>query len=380
MMNKSFLKINKLTKIMNNSLIFLPTPINISIWWNFGSLLGLCLMIQLISGFMLSMHYCPNINYAFESLNHIMQNVSKGWIYRNMHSNGASMFFICLYMHIFRGLYYSSYKLKNTWLMGVMILFLSMMTAFMGYILPWGQMSLWGATVITNLLSAIPLIGPKMVMWLWGGYAINNATLNRFFSIHFILPFILIIMVMIHLFFLHSTGSSNPLGIPSKFQMISFHPYYSWKDLVGFIMILFMLMIITLLAPNFLGDPDNFSPANFLSTPIHIKPEWYFLFAYAILRSIPNKLSGVIALISSILILMILPFYSKNKFMSNNFYSMNQMLFWLFICTTIILTWIGMNMIEYPFEMIGQIFSLIYFLYFLINPIMYKLYDFFIYN
>nr|AZL93494.1 cytochrome b [Taeniogonalos tricolor] len=379
-MNKSILKKNTLMNMIYKSLIFLPSPINISIWWNFGSLLGLCLLIQLISGIMLSMHYCANINYAFESLIHIMQNVKYGWIYRNIHSNGASMFFICMYMHIFRGIYYSSFKLILTWIMGVMILFISMATAFMGYILPWGQMSLWGATVITNLMSAIPFIGVNLVEWLWGGFSINNATLNRFFSIHFILPFIISLLVMIHLVSLHETGSSNPIGMKSKFYMISFHPLFSWKDLVGFLMKLYFLFLIIYLSPNYLGDPDNFIPANFLSTPLHIKPEWYFLFAYAILRSIPNKLNGVIALVMSIMILLIMPFYSFNKFTTNFSYPFNQVMFWMFIMTTMILTWIGMKPIEYPFILTGQLFSLIYFMFYLLHPLMLNMWDKVIYN
>nr|YP_009441589.1 cytochrome b [Tachyta nana]AOY39264.1 cytochrome b [Tachyta nana] len=369
-----------LFKIMNNALIDLPTPSNISLWWNFGSLLGLCLIIQILTGLFLAMHYTANIEMAFNSVNHICRDVNYGWLLRTIHANGASFFFICMYLHIGRGMYYGSYKFIYTWMVGIMILFLVMGTAFMGYVLPWGQMSFWGATVITNLLSAIPYLGTMLVQWIWGGFAVDNATLTRFFTIHFILPFIIIAMVMIHLLFLHQTGSNNPLGLNSNIDKISFHPYFSFKDIMGFIMMLMILTLLTLLNPYYLGDPDNFTPANPLVTPIHIQPEWYFLFAYAILRSIPNKLGGVIALLMSILILLIIPFTNKSKFQSNKFYPINQIMFWMFFSIVILLTWIGMRPVEDPYIMTGQILTIIYFLYFIINPLMMMYWDKIIYN
>nr|QHD19801.1 cytochrome b [Afissula sp. XL-2019] len=373
-------KTSPLIKIMNNSLIDLPSPSNISLLWNYGSLLGLCLMIQIFTGIFLSMHYCPNIEMAFNSVSHICRDVNFGWLMRTLHANGASLFFICIYIHVGRGMYYSSYNLINTWMIGVLILFLTMATAFLGYVLPWGQMSFWGATVITNLVSAIPYLGNTIVTWLWGGFAVDNATLTRFFSFHFLLPFIILAMVMIHLLFLHQTGSNNPLGTNSNLDKIPFQPYYSFKDFLGFILMTFILMIIVLLNPYLLGDPDNFIPANPLVTPVHIQPEWYFLFAYTILRSIPNKLGGVIALISSIAILFILPCSNKKKFKSNQFYPFNKILFWTFLFIVIILTWLGAKPVENPFILIGQIFTILYFLFYMLNPILYKIWDFIIFK
>nr|YP_005353019.1 cytochrome b [Philanthus triangulum]AET62619.1 cytochrome b [Philanthus triangulum] len=374
MMMKTKFMLNPLTSKFNESLS-LPTPINISIMWNFGSMLGLCLMIQIMSGLFLTMHYCPNINMAFNSIIHIIQDVKYGWIIRNIHMNGASLYFICMYLHIARGLYFHSFKFKYTWMIGVIIMILSMATAFLGYVLPWGQMSFWGATVITNLLSAIPYIGDTIVNWLWGGFSINNATLNRFYSLHFIMPFIILILVGIHLMFLHSTGSSNPLGLMENLNKIFFNPYFIIKDILWFMMLINIFMIITLQYPYMLSDPDNFIPANSMITPIHIQPEWYFLFAYAILRSIPNKLGGVIALFMSILILMILPFQTKSMMKTSKFYPMNQYMYWLFISSSIILTWTGAQEIEYPFIQISQLNSIIYFMFFLIFPISNNLWD-----
>nr|QRW36369.1 cytochrome b [Megaporus rufipes] len=374
-MNKPMRMTHPLIKIMNNALIDLPSPSNISLWWNYGSLLGLCLMIQIITGIFLAMHYCANIDLAFYSVNHICRDVNFGWLMRTIHANGASFFFICIYLHIGRGMYYGSYKLIHTWMIGVVILFIVMGTAFMGYVLPWGQMSFWGATVITNLLSAIPYLGTYLVQWVWGGFAVDNATLTRFFTIHFLLPFIIIAMVIIHLLFLHQTGSNNPLGTNSNMDKIPFHPYFSFKDIMGFILMLMFLSILTLTNPYLLGDPDNFIPANPLVTPVHIQPEWYFLFAYAILRSIPNKLGGVMALVLSILILMILPFSNKKMFQSLKFYPINQILFWIFTMIVILLTWIGMRTVEEPYIITGQILTFLYFLYFIIDPIILKLWD-----
>nr|ARH54037.1 cytochrome b [Tomoxia bucephala] len=368
-------KMSPALEIINNSLIDLPTPSNITTMWNFGSLLGMCLMIQIMTGLFLAMHYCPNVDLAFSSVVHICRDVNYGWLIRTLHANGASMFFICLYMHVGRGMYYSSYTLAHTWMIGVIILFMVMATAFLGYVLPWGQMSFWGATVITNLLSAIPYLGTSIVQWLWGGFAVDNATLTRFFSFHFILPFIISALVMIHLLFLHQTGSNNPLGTNSNIDKIPFHPYFSLKDIMGMIITLLGLTLLTLITPYLLGDPDNFTPANPLVTPVHIQPEWYFLFAYAILRSIPNKLGGVIALVMSIAILLILPFTNKKSLKSNQFYPLNKAMFWIMVSVVILLTWIGARPVEDPYILIGQVLTMIYFLYYIINPVTYKMWD-----
>nr|QNV11680.1 cytochrome b [Chrysotus gramineus] len=368
-MNKPLRLEHPLFKIANNALVDLPAPINISAWWNFGSLLGLCLIIQILTGLFLAMHYTADINLAFNSVNHICRDVNYGWLLRTLHANGASFFFICIYLHVGRGIYYGSYLYIPTWSVGVILLFLVMGTAFMGYVLPWGQMSFWGATVITNLLSAIPYLGTTMVQWIWGGFAVDNATLTRFFTFHFILPFIVAAMTMIHLLFLHQTGSNNPLGINSNMDKIPFHPYFSFKDIVGFIIMMMCLVILTLTNPYLLGDPDNFIPANPLVTPVHIQPEWYFLFAYAILRSIPNKLGGVIALVLSIAILFILPFTHSSKFRGIQFYPINQVMFWFMMITVVLLTWIGARPVEDPYVIIGQLLTVIYFMYYLMNPI-----------
>nr|ASM82746.1 cytochrome b [Hapalopeza occipitalis] len=373
-MNKPLRKMHPLIKISNDTLVDLPSPSNISTWWNFGSLLGLCLIIQIITGLFLAMHYSAHVDLAFSSIAHICRDVNYGWLLRTLHANGASMFFICIYLHIGRGMYYGSYKFYYTWMVGVLILFLVMGTAFMGYVLPWGQMSFWGATVITNLLSAIPYLGIDLVQWVWGGFAVDNATLNRFFTFHFLLPFIVTAAVMIHLLFLHQTGSSNPLGLNSNLDKIPFHPYFTFKDITGFILLISFLCILSLIEPYILGDPDNFTPANPLVTPVHIQPEWYFLFAYAILRSIPNKLGGVIALVMSIAILFLLPLMNSN-FRGLQYYPMNQMLFWSMVVMVILLTWIGARPVEDPYILTGQILTITYFMYFILNPLISKIWD-----
>nr|YP_009334283.1 cytochrome b [Andraca theae]APO08742.1 cytochrome b [Andraca theae] len=382
MMNKfkSIRKTHPILKIINSSLIDLPTPSNISMWWNFGSLLALCLIMQIITGLFLTMYYTANIEMAFYSVNYICRNVNYGWLIRTLHANGASFFFMCIYLHIGRGIYYESYNLKYTWFMGIIILFILMATAFMGYVLPWGQMSFWGATVITNLLSAIPYLGTMLVNWIWGGFAVDNATLTRFYTFHFLLPFILSIMTMIHLLFLHQTGSNNPLGMNSNLDKIPFHPFFSFKDLIEFIILMMMMINLTLINPNLLGDPDNFIPANPLVTPVHIQPEWYFLFAYAILRSIPNKLGGVIALIMSIMILIILPFNFKKKIQGMQFYPINQIMFWFFTMMIILLTWIGARPVETPYIFTGQLLTFFYFTYFLLNPLISIYWDKILFN
>lgn len=367
-MKKKLIIKSPIIKIVNNALIDLPTPRNISLWWNLGSLLGLCLVIQTITGIFLAIHYTPRVEIAFKRVIHICRDVNFGWLIRNLHANGASLFFICIYIHIGRGIYYGSYKLIITWTVGVVILFRVIATAFLGYVLPWGQMSFWGATVITNLISAIPYLGKELVQWIWGGFAVDNATLNRFFTLHFALPFLVIALTIIHLLFLHQTGSNNPLGTNRNLDKIPFHPYFRFKDILGFLITSIALILIALQAPNLLRDPDNFTPANPLVTPIHIQPEWYFLFAYAILRSIPNKLGGVIALIISILIIIFLPIINKRKFKSTRFYPLNKPLFWSLICTIIILTWIGARPVEAPYILTGQVLTVIYFLYFMTVP------------
>nr|CAT10123.1 cytochrome b [Testudo horsfieldii] len=359
-------KTHPMMKIINNSFIDLPSPSNISAWWNFGSLLGICLILQIITGIFLAMHYSPNISLAFSSVAHITRDVQYGWLIRNMHANGASIFFMCIYLHIGRGLYYGSYLHKETWNTGIILLLTVMATAFMGYVLPWGQMSFWGATVITNLLSAIPYIGNTLVQWIWGGFSVDNATLTRFFTLHFLLPFAIIGMAIIHLLFLHETGSNNPTGLNSGTDKIPFHPYFSYKDLLGLILMLTTLLTLTLFSPNLLGDPDNFTPANPLSTPPHIKPEWYFLFAYAILRSIPNKLGGVLALLFSILVLFLMPTLHTSKQRSTMFRPLSQTLFWCLTANLLLLTWIGSQPVEDPFITIGQVASTSYFMILLI--------------
>nr|AMW68108.1 cytochrome b [Xanthostigma gobicola] len=365
MKNLPFRNKHPLFKIINNALIDFPTPSNINFWWKFGSLLGLCLMIQIITGIFLAMPYTAHIEFAFNSIIHITRDVNYGWLICKMPAKGAFFFFFCIYFHIGRGMYYNSYNFFYTWMVGVVILFLVMATAFMGYVLPWGQMSFWGATVITNLLSAIPYLGNTLVQWIWGGFAVDNATLTRFFSFHFILPFIVLAMVIIHLLFLHQTGSNNPLGLSSNYDKIPFHPFFSYKDILGFIVMLMLLIFLSLISPFLLGDPDNFIPANPLVTPEHIQPEWYFLFAYAILRSIPNKLGGVLALLMSIMILFFLPLM-KMKMHSNKFYPLNQILFWIFLCMVILLTWIGSKPVEIPYIFMGQILTFLYFMFYLL--------------
>jgi len=362
-------KAHPLFKIANGALVDLPAPSNISAWWNFGSLLGICLGIQILTGLFLAIHYTARVDLAFSRVAHICRDVNYGWLLRTIHANGASFFFICLYLHTGRGIYYGSYLFLHTWSIGVIIIFLVIGTAFLGYVLPWGQISFWGATVITNLASAIPYVGTDLVQWLWGGFAVDNATLTRFFTFHFLFPFIVAAAVMVHLLFLHQTGSNNPLGLPNNIDKIPFHHYFTLKDIFGILTMIAALLLLTLLDPYLLGDPDNFIPANPLVTPAHIQPEWYFLFAYAILRSIPNKLGGVISLVLSIAILLILPFTHKGKFRRLTFYPLNQIMFWRLVSIVFLLTWIGARPVEDPYILTGQILTVLYFRYYILSPL-----------
>lgn len=360
-------------KILNRTLIDLPAPNNISILWNYGSLLGLTLIIQLITGIFLSIHYSPNIEIAFSSVIHITRDVNYGWLIRYIHANGASIIFLFLYLHVGRRLYYSSYKIEIVWIVGITLYIITIATAFMGYVLPWGQIRFWGATVITNLISTIPYIGDQLVQWIWGGFSVDNATLNRFYSLHFTLPFIIIGLVAIHILYLHQHGSRNPLGFNRDSDRIPFHPYYTTKDALGFIIALILFLCIVLFIPNLFTDPENYIKATSSITPIHIKPEWYFLWIYAILRSVPNKLGGVIAAFSGILILYTLPLIFNPNKKSTGFKITEKILYWLFIRSFICLTWIGGRPVEEPFILIGQVATLAYFAYFIINPFSIKL-------
>nr|UIR90929.1 cytochrome b [Pterocladiella sp. 13] len=354
--------------IVNDHLIDYPTPINIHYAWNFGFLSAMCLIIQIVTGIFLAMHYTPHVDLAFASVEHIMRDVNYGWLLRYIHANGASMFFIVVYIHIFRGLYFGSYTKPRhlVWVVGVIIFFLMMGTAFIGYVLPWGQMSLWGATVITNLVSAIPFIGDSIVTWLWGGFSVDNATLNRFFSLHYLLPFIIAAASLIHLAVLHQDGSGNPLGIDSNVDKISMFPYFIIKDLLGLIVFLIFFSAFVYFSPNVLGHADNYIEANPMVTPAHIVPEWYFLPFYAILRSIPHKLGGVIAMISAIAILALLPWIHSTEIRSSRFRPVYKLLYWTMISCCFILGWIGGMPVEEPYVLIGQIASIYYFTYFLI--------------
>lgn len=355
---------------LKHTLVDYPTPRNLNYWWNFGSLAGIFLLIQIITGIVLAMHYTPTVEGAFASIEHIMRDVNYGWLIRYIHMNGASFFFIVVYIHIFRGLYYGSYKSPREvlWWLGLVILLLMMATAFMGYVLPWGQMSFWGATVITNLFSAVPVVGTAVVEWLWGGFAVDNALLNRFFALHYLFPFLIVGVVILHIVALHTHGSNNPLGIDKKGPQdsIPFHPYYTIKDLFGLSFVLTIFAFVVFFAPDYLGHPDNYIPADPLKTPAHIVPEWYFLPFYAILRAVPDKLGGVIAMISAILILFVLPWLDTSKVRSATFRPIYKKLYWFLVVDIIVLTWIGGSPAEGHFILIGRLATIYYFAHFLI--------------
>lgn len=361
----SIIKNHPVLKIVNRALVDLPSPANISSWWNFGSLLGLCLIAQIVTGLFLAIQYTGDTFISFGSVAHINQDVLRGALLRIIHANGARFFFFCLYFHAGRGLYYASYFFHLTWGIGVIILLITMAAAFLGYVLPWGQISFWGTSVITNLLSALPVIGGDVVIWLWGGFAVGNPTLTRFFAFHFLVPFIVAALAMIHLLFLHQTGSGNPLGLTSDTDKIPFQPYFTIKDLLGICIILVLLFWLVLSGPWLLGDPENFIISNPLVTPVHIQPEWYFLFAYAILRSIPNKLGGVIALAIAILILLVIVIYHETKFRNRQFYPWSKFYFWTLVGAIALLTWIGARPVEEPYVVMGQILTIYYFFFYL---------------
>jgi len=354
--------------IINNHLIDYPTPINLNYFYGFGSLAGIMLVIQILTGIFLAMHYTPHIDLAFNSVEHIMRDVNNGWLIRYTHANGASFFFIVVYVHIFRGLYYGSYitPREYLWCSGVVIFILMMATAFMGYVLPWGQMSFWGATVITNLFSAIPVIGKDIVDWLWGGFAVDNPTLNRFFSLHFTLPFVIAGAVLIHLVLLHEVGSNNPLGLTLKTENVPFYPYFYTKDLFGLMVLLFVFFIFVFYYPNTLGHPDNYIEANPMKTPLHIVPEWYFLPFYAILRSIPNKIGGVIAMFASLLVMLTIPFTNSSEIRSTAFRPIFKVCYWLLVVAFFLLGWVGQMPVEYPYTEIGVVSMIYYFLFFIV--------------
>ena len=359
-----------IVSFFKHSAVDYPTPKNLNYWWNFGSLAGFFLLVQIITGIILSMHYTAHVDHAFTSIEHIMRNVNHGWLIRYIHMNGASFFFIVVFIHIFRGLYYGSYKAPREllWWLGIIILLLMMATAFMGYVLPWGQMSFWGATVITNLFSAIPIIGDGITQWLWGGYSVDNPTLSRFYTLHFLFPFLIVGVVILHIVALHTHGSNNPLGIDKKGvqDTIPFHPYYTIKDLFGLSFALTIFFAVVFFIPDYLGHPDNYIPADPLKTPAHIVPEWYFLPFYAILRAIPDKLGGVIAMFSAIFVLFLLPWLDSSRVRSATFRPIYKKFFWVFVVNAVILGWVGSKPAEGHYILIGRIATIYYFAHFLI--------------
>ena len=374
-MKKRWVK-QPILSVLNNHVVDYPTPTNISYLWGFGSLAGLSLVIQIVTGIFIAMHYTANVEMAYFSVEHIMRDVNNGWLLRYLHANGASVFFTVVFLHMFRGMYYGSYAHPrgHLWCSGVVILLLMMGTGFIGYVLPWGQMSFWGATVITNLVSAVPVVGEEIVSWLWGGFSVANPTLNRFFSLHYTLPFVIAGLALVHLVLLHMEGSSNPLGVDSRTDRIGFYPYFYVKDLFGFLIMMLIFSGFVFFNPNYLGHADNYIEANPMVTPAHIVPEWYFLPFYAILRSIPHKLGGVVAMIASIAGLMLLPYINTSEVRSSAFRPVFRKLYWLFIVDCLILGWIGGKVVEYPYVEIGQLGTVYYFGFlFIIIPVLGRL-------
>ena len=355
---------------MNHELNEYPTPKNLNYFWNFGSLAGITLVIMIITGIVLSMNYTAHVDHAFDSVERIMRDVNHGWLLRYIHMNGASFFFIVVYIHIFRGLYYGSYKAPREilWILGVLILLLMMATAFMGYVLPWGQMSFWGATVITNLFSAIPFVGEGIVTWLWGGFSVDNPTLNRFFSLHFVLPFVIVGVVILHLVALHRFGSNNPIGIDVKGKQdtVPFHPYYTIKDLFGLSVFATIFAAAVFFFPNFMGHPDNYIPADPMVTPAHIVPEWYFLPFYAILRAVPDKLGGVLFMFGAIMVLFVLPWLDKSSVRSSQFRPLYKLFFWILVVDCIVLGYLGAKPAEGIYVILSRLATAYYFFHFLI--------------
>ena len=359
-----------LLRLAHDSFVDYPTPKNLNYWWTFGGILTFCLVTQIITGIILAMHYTPHVDHAFNSVEHIMRNVNHGWLIRYIHANGASMFFLAVYIHIFRGMYYGSYKAPREvlWILGVIIYLLMMAAAFMGYVLPWGQMSLWGATVITNLFGAIPLVGDSIATWLWGGFSVDNPTLNRFFSLHYLIPFLIFGVVILHIWALHVPGNNNPVGISVKSiqDTVPFHPYYTVKD--GFALVVFMILFsyFVFFAPNVLGHADNYIPANPLITPAHIVPEWYLLPFYAILRAVPDKLGGVIAMVGAIFILFVLPWLDTSKIRSARYRPLFKQFFLIFVVNCLVLGYLGAMPAEGVYITLARICTIYYFAHFLI--------------
>jgi Cytochrome b subunit of the bc complex len=354
---------NFLWNYIYKELITYPVYANLSYWWNFGVLSFVCLVIQVLTGIFLAMYYNATSETAFLSVEHIMRDINYGWLIRYVHANGASFFFLCVYLHMFRNIYYNSYLKPREllWCIGMVILVLMILTAFLGYVLPWGQMSFWAATVITSLFSAVPVFGTEIVIWLWGGYSVDHATLNRFFSLHYLLPFILLFLVILHALVLHERGSTNPLGLYLKTDKIYFHPYYTWKDGFGIIIFLIVFLLFVMYAPNYLGHSDNYIMSNPLVTPAHIVPEWYFLPFYAILRSIPDKLGGILLLLAAIITLFVLPFITEDRIRNGSFRELHKLGFYSFVVICLYLGWLGGKPIEYPFLQLGQIITVLYF-------------------
>jgi ubiquinol-cytochrome c reductase cytochrome b subunit len=357
-----------LASLLQDHVVNYPSPTNLNYLWSFGSLALVCLAVQLATGIFLAMHYTAQVDLAFLSVEHIMRDVEGGWLLRYLHANGASMFFIVVYLHIFRGLYYGSYAPPREllWCVGVVILLLMIITAFIGYVLPWGQMSFWGATVITSLASAIPLVGDQVVAWLWGGFSVDNATLNRFFSLHYLLPFGILGASVVHVAALHQYGSTNPLGVESTTDRVDLYPYFFVKDLVSWFAFALFFGVVVFYAPNVLGHPDNYIPANPMATPAHIVPEWYFLWVYAILRSIPNKLGGVAAIALVFLCLLALPWLNGSALRSSSLRPLHRRFYWLLLADCVLLGWLGQRPVEDPYIFLGQVASVVFFVYFLV--------------